>query len=96
MDEVAVSDCIFLFVLRGPDLYVDWDKMEGQPYAYYTYGVSCSEVELDCLTGEYRVCLNGLDSECHLLQKQNEYFQKIKESFFGFLFMFVLLADVED
>uniref|UniRef100_A0A3B4H0Y7 xanthine dehydrogenase n=1 Tax=Pundamilia nyererei TaxID=303518 RepID=A0A3B4H0Y7_9CICH len=54
MDEVAVSDCIFLFVLRGPDLYVDWDKMEGQPYAYYTYGVSCSEVELDCLTGEYR------------------------------------------
>uniref|UniRef100_A0A3B4H7F7 Aldehyde oxidase 1-like n=1 Tax=Pundamilia nyererei TaxID=303518 RepID=A0A3B4H7F7_9CICH len=52
--EIAVSDCIFLFVLRGPDLYVDWDKMEGQPYAYYTYGVSCSEVELDCLTGEYR------------------------------------------
>lgn len=70
MDEVAVSDCIFLFVLRGPDLYVDWDKMEGQPYAYYTYGVSCSEVELDCLTGEYRVCLNGLDSECHLLQTE--------------------------
>ncbi|XP_019132540.2 aldehyde oxidase 6 isoform X2 [Larimichthys crocea] len=39
---------------RGPDLYMDWVKMEGQPYAYYTYGVCCSEVELDCLTGDYR------------------------------------------
>ncbi|TKS66399.1 Aldehyde oxidase 1 [Collichthys lucidus] len=39
---------------RGPDLYMDWVKMEGQPYAYFTYGVCCSEVELDCLTGDYR------------------------------------------
>ncbi|CAG5932291.1 unnamed protein product [Menidia menidia] len=39
---------------RGPDLYMDWDKMEGQPYAYYTFGTCCSEVELDCLTGDYR------------------------------------------
>ncbi|XP_067356858.1 aldehyde oxidase 6 isoform X3 [Channa argus] len=39
---------------RGPDLYMDWDKMEGQPYAYFTYGACCSEVELDCLTGDYR------------------------------------------
>ncbi|XP_076580189.1 aldehyde oxidase 6 [Chaetodon auriga] len=39
---------------RGPDLYMDWDKMEGQPYAYFTFGVCCCEVELDCLTGDYR------------------------------------------
>lgn len=39
---------------RGPDLYMDWEKMEGQPYAYFTYGVCCCEVELDCLTGDYR------------------------------------------
>uniref|UniRef100_A0A3B4ZKP0 Aldehyde oxidase 1 n=1 Tax=Stegastes partitus TaxID=144197 RepID=A0A3B4ZKP0_9TELE len=39
---------------RGPDLYMDWEKKEGRPYAYFTYGVSCSEVELDCLTGDYR------------------------------------------
>ena len=45
----------FLFVLRGPDLYMDWDKMEGQPYSYYTFGVCCCEVELDCLTGDFRV-----------------------------------------
>ncbi|KAM9835993.1 aldehyde oxidase 6 [Aulostomus maculatus] len=39
---------------RGPDLYMDWDKMEGRPYAYFTNGVSCCEVELDVLTGDYR------------------------------------------
>nr|XP_029516117.1 aldehyde oxidase-like [Oncorhynchus nerka] len=27
---------------------------EGQPCAYYTYGARCSEVEVDCLTGDYR------------------------------------------
>ncbi|XP_059183974.1 aldehyde oxidase 6 isoform X2 [Centropristis striata] len=39
---------------RGPDLYMDWDKMEGKPYAYFTFGACCCEVELDCLTGDYR------------------------------------------
>ncbi|XP_022615697.1 aldehyde oxidase 1-like [Seriola dumerili] len=39
---------------RGPDLHMDWDKMEGQPYAYFTYGACCCEVELDSLTGDYR------------------------------------------
>ncbi|XP_030628407.1 aldehyde oxidase 6 isoform X1 [Chanos chanos] len=39
---------------RGHDLFIDWEKQEGQPYAYFTYAVCCSEVEVDCLTGEYR------------------------------------------
>ncbi|XP_056303800.1 aldehyde oxidase 6 [Danio aesculapii] len=39
---------------RGHDLDMDWEKQEGRPYAYFTYAVCCSEVELDCLTGEYR------------------------------------------
>uniref|UniRef100_A0AAQ4RDC3 Aldehyde oxidase 6 n=1 Tax=Gasterosteus aculeatus aculeatus TaxID=481459 RepID=A0AAQ4RDC3_GASAC len=39
---------------KGPDLYMDWDKKEGRPYAYFTFGVCCCEVELDCLTGDYR------------------------------------------
>ncbi|XP_029303135.1 LOW QUALITY PROTEIN: aldehyde oxidase 1-like [Cottoperca gobio] len=39
---------------KGPDLYMDWDKMEGEPYAYFVFGVCCCEVELDCLTGDYR------------------------------------------
>lgn len=45
---------------RGPDLYMDWDKMEGLPYAYFTYGVCCCEVELDCLTGDYRTVRTDL------------------------------------
>ncbi|XP_058474041.1 aldehyde oxidase 6 isoform X1 [Solea solea] len=39
---------------RGPDTYMDWDKMEGQPFAYFMFGACCCEVELDCLTGDYR------------------------------------------
>ncbi|XP_014007070.1 aldehyde oxidase 1 [Salmo salar] len=39
---------------RGHDLHMDWEKQEGRPYAYYTYGACCSEVEVDCLTGDYR------------------------------------------
>uniref|UniRef100_A0A4W5RLZ0 Aldehyde oxidase 6 n=1 Tax=Hucho hucho TaxID=62062 RepID=A0A4W5RLZ0_9TELE len=39
---------------RGHDLHMDWEKQEGQPYAYYTYGARCSKVEVDCLTGDYR------------------------------------------
>ncbi|CAL8238273.1 unnamed protein product [Merluccius merluccius] len=38
----------------GPDCYMDWEKMEGQPYSYFTYGACYCEVELDCLTGDYR------------------------------------------
>ncbi|XP_061899697.1 aldehyde oxidase 1-like isoform X1 [Entelurus aequoreus] len=38
---------------RGADSHMDWDKMEGRPYPYFTFGVCCSEVELDCLTGDY-------------------------------------------
>uniref|UniRef100_A0A3Q3WWB9 Uncharacterized protein n=1 Tax=Mola mola TaxID=94237 RepID=A0A3Q3WWB9_MOLML len=44
----------FLWVGRGGDTYMDWDKMEGEAFLYYTFGVCCSEVELDCLTGDYR------------------------------------------
>ncbi|XP_074520486.1 aldehyde oxidase 6 isoform X2 [Halichoeres trimaculatus] len=45
---------------RGHDLYMDWEKMEGQPYAYYTFGACCSEVELDCLSGDYRTLRTDL------------------------------------
>ncbi|XP_042371271.1 aldehyde oxidase 1-like [Plectropomus leopardus] len=45
---------------RGPDLYMDWDKMEGEPYAYFTFGACCCEVELDRLTGDYRTVRTDL------------------------------------
>ncbi|XP_034408414.1 aldehyde oxidase 6 isoform X3 [Cyclopterus lumpus] len=57
LEKISLSSTGFY---RGPDLYMDWDKMEGRPYAYFTYGVSCCEVELDCLTGDYRTVRTDL------------------------------------
>ncbi|XP_076865614.1 aldehyde oxidase 6 isoform X2 [Brachyhypopomus gauderio] len=39
---------------RGHEVGMDWQKQEGRPFTYFTYAACCSEVELDCLTGEYR------------------------------------------
>jgi xanthine dehydrogenase/oxidase len=30
-------------------------KNEGRPFKYFTYGAACSEVEIDCLTGDHEV-----------------------------------------
>ncbi|KAI4874106.1 hypothetical protein NFI96_007919 [Prochilodus magdalenae] len=57
LDKISLSATGFY---RGQDLYMDWEKQEGRPYAYFTYGVCCSEVELDCLTGEYRTVRTDL------------------------------------
>ncbi|XP_075687633.1 aldehyde oxidase-like [Rhinoderma darwinii] len=38
---------------RGYDTYMDWEKGEGHPFQYCVYGAACSEVEVDCLTGDY-------------------------------------------
>ncbi|MGV3491974.1 MAG: xanthine dehydrogenase molybdopterin binding subunit [Devosia sp.] len=37
--------------------HIHWDRAAGRgsPYGYFTYGASCSEVEVDALTGEYVV-----------------------------------------
>jgi xanthine dehydrogenase/oxidase len=34
---------------------MDWTKGEGCPFSYFTYGVACSEVEVDLLTGDHRI-----------------------------------------
>ncbi|KAG7253129.1 hypothetical protein CRUP_024868 [Coryphaenoides rupestris] len=49
---------------RGPDCYMDWEKMEGQPYYYFTYGACYCEVELDCLTGDYRTLRTDICDGC--------------------------------
>uniref|UniRef100_A0A8C4IK06 2Fe-2S ferredoxin-type domain-containing protein n=1 Tax=Dicentrarchus labrax TaxID=13489 RepID=A0A8C4IK06_DICLA len=40
---------------KGPPTDVDWEKGEGQAYYYFTFGACCSEVEIDCLTGDHKV-----------------------------------------
>eukprot|EP00071_Canis_lupus_P037103 XP_022270660.1 aldehyde oxidase 4 isoform X2 [Canis lupus familiaris] len=34
---------------------MDWEKEKGEPYPYFVYGASCSEVEVDCLTGAHKL-----------------------------------------
>ena len=46
---------IFKLLHRTPDITWSWETKTGQPYPYSTYGVACTEVEIDCLTGNHRV-----------------------------------------
>ncbi|XP_012866062.1 PREDICTED: aldehyde oxidase [Dipodomys ordii] len=39
---------------RGYESNMDWEKGEGHPFEYYVYGAACSEVEIDCLTGDHK------------------------------------------
>ena len=40
---------------KTPDIGYDWSTGKGRPYNYYCYGVGCSEVEIDTLTGGFKV-----------------------------------------
>uniref|UniRef100_A0A8B9TW44 Xanthine dehydrogenase n=1 Tax=Anas platyrhynchos TaxID=8839 RepID=A0A8B9TW44_ANAPL len=51
--KTAYEDCVSLSATgfyRIPDLGYDFEKNEGKPFCYFSYGVACSEVEIDCLT----------------------------------------------
>ncbi|XP_066511010.1 aldehyde oxidase-like [Hoplias malabaricus] len=37
----------------GPHTGVDWERSKGAAYYYFTFGACCSEVEIDCLTGDH-------------------------------------------
>ncbi|KAM9305618.1 aldehyde oxidase 1-like [Gastrophryne carolinensis] len=37
---------------KGYETHMDWEKGVGCPFAYCVYGAACSEVEIDCLTGD--------------------------------------------
>lgn len=36
-----------------PNIGFDWNTCTGNPFSYYTYGASFSEVEIDTLTGDF-------------------------------------------
>ncbi len=40
---------------KTPKIFYDRSKAWGRPFFYYALGASCSEVEIDTLTGEYKV-----------------------------------------
>uniref|UniRef100_A0A8B9J264 Aldehyde oxidase 1 n=1 Tax=Amazona collaria TaxID=241587 RepID=A0A8B9J264_9PSIT len=39
---------------RGYNDSMDWEKGEGQPFTYFLFGAACSEVEINCLTGDHK------------------------------------------
>ncbi|KAJ6665273.1 hypothetical protein lerEdw1_004322 [Lerista edwardsae] len=39
---------------RGYEANIDWEKGEGHPFEYCVYGAACTEVEIDCLTGDHK------------------------------------------
>uniref|UniRef100_A0A672V7A7 Xanthine dehydrogenase/oxidase n=1 Tax=Strigops habroptila TaxID=2489341 RepID=A0A672V7A7_STRHB len=55
--KAAYENCVSLSATgfyRIPDLGYNFEKNEGKPFCYFSYGVACSEVEIDCLTGDHK------------------------------------------
>ncbi|KAK3093911.1 hypothetical protein FSP39_021700 [Pinctada imbricata] len=40
---------------KTPDIGYNFETNTGNPFNYFSYGVACSEVEIDCLTGDHQV-----------------------------------------
>ncbi|XP_014226482.1 xanthine dehydrogenase [Trichogramma pretiosum] len=51
-DRVSLSATGFY---KTPGIGYDFNTNSGKPFNYFTYGASCAEVEIDCLTGDHQV-----------------------------------------
>ncbi|KAM4693535.1 xanthine dehydrogenase/oxidase isoform 2-T2 [Discoglossus pictus] len=51
VDRVSLSATGFY---KSPGLSYDPDNFKGNAHSYFCYGVACSEVEIDCLTGDHK------------------------------------------
>ncbi|XP_055681417.1 xanthine dehydrogenase [Lutzomyia longipalpis] len=52
MDRVGLSATGFY---ATPNIGYDFATNSGRPFNYFTFGAGCSEVEIDCLTGDHQV-----------------------------------------
>lgn len=52
LDRVSLSAAGFY---ATPNLGYNFETNSGNPFSYFTYGAACSEVEIDCLTGDHQV-----------------------------------------
>ncbi|XP_037384165.1 xanthine dehydrogenase/oxidase isoform X1 [Talpa occidentalis] len=51
MNAVSLSATGFY---KTPNLGYSFETNTGNPFHYFSYGVACSEVEIDCLTGDHK------------------------------------------
>lgn len=51
VDAVSLSATGFY---KTPNLGYSFETNSGNPFHYFSYGVACSEVEIDCLTGDHK------------------------------------------
>uniref|UniRef100_A0A452RIH5 Xanthine dehydrogenase n=1 Tax=Ursus americanus TaxID=9643 RepID=A0A452RIH5_URSAM len=51
LDAVSLSATGFY---KTPNLGYSFETNSGNPFHYFSYGVACSEVEIDCLTGDHK------------------------------------------
>ena len=49
------STISLLLSLSFPEFNFDWSVGQGTVFKYFSYGVACSEVEVDTLTGDHHV-----------------------------------------
>lgn len=49
---------------RTPKIHFDAETQTGRPFLYFAYGAAVSEVEIDTLTGEYRVLRADILHDC--------------------------------
>lgn len=59
-----------LFSPRTPNLGYSFETNSGNPFHYFSYGVACSEVEIDCLTGDHKV--RSLQNHCTKLGERGK------------------------
>lgn len=52
MERIGLSASGFY---RTPDIGYSFETNTGKAFNYFVYGVACSEVEIDCLTGDHQV-----------------------------------------
>ncbi|KZC06074.1 Xanthine dehydrogenase [Dufourea novaeangliae] len=52
LERISLSSTGFY---KTPNIGYSFETNSGNPFNYFTYGVACSEVEIDCLTGDHQV-----------------------------------------
>lgn len=56
---------------KVPDIGYNWETKEGNMFNYFTFGVACTEVEIDTLTGDHQVIRSDIVMDLGKTKKNN-------------------------